>query len=312
MRIDNAGRVGIGRTPADNGTLFVSGSPVNNFSYNVQSTPTYGNTVMAEGVGYISTVNTAAAAFTLNAVQSFRVAQGTKGAGSTITNLFGYHCDNLTNGGSNFGFYSTVASGTGRYNFYAAGTADNYFAGKLGLGLVPSAAYGFYNALSITGATTAIGNYFNQQVLSDVTDAFGLRTELRTAAGAFTLTNLHHYSASQDTLGAGSTVTNQYGFSVRANLIGATNDFGFHSNIPSGAGRYNFYAAGTADNYFAGNTYTASGTTTMTSGFFYIPSAAGAPSGVPTAIAGRVPMYYDTTNNNFYVYNGAWKKVLLA
>jgi len=62
----------------------------------------------------------------------------------------------------------------------------------------------------------------------------------------------------------------------------------------------------------AGNVYGTSGTTGMTSGFFYIPAAGGAPSGVPTAVAGRVPMYYDTTNNNFYIYNGAWKKILLA
>ena len=61
-----------------------------------------------------------------------------------------------------------------------------------------------------------------------------------------------------------------------------------------------------------GNLYGTTGTTAMTDGFFYIPSAAGAPSGVPTAVSGRVPMYYDTTNNNFYVYNGAWKKVLLG
>jgi hypothetical protein len=62
----------------------------------------------------------------------------------------------------------------------------------------------------------------------------------------------------------------------------------------------------------AGNIYGTSGTTSMTNGFFYIPAAGGAPSGVPTAVAGRVPMYYDTTNNNFYIYNGAWKKILLA
>jgi len=61
-----------------------------------------------------------------------------------------------------------------------------------------------------------------------------------------------------------------------------------------------------------GNAYGAAGTTTMTSGFFYIPAAAGVPTGVPTAITGQVPMYYDSTNNNFYVYNGAWKKVALT
>jgi len=62
-----------------------------------------------------------------------------------------------------------------------------------------------------------------------------------------------------------------------------------------------------------GNIYSAvAPATTMTDGFFYIPAAAGAPTGVPTSITGQVPMYYDSTNNNFYVYNGAWKKVTLA
>ena len=61
-----------------------------------------------------------------------------------------------------------------------------------------------------------------------------------------------------------------------------------------------------------GNVYGASGATTMTNGFFYIPSAGGAPTGVPTAVTGHVPMYYDLTNNQFYVYNGAWKKIGLA
>ena len=41
-------------------------------------------------------------------------------------------------------------------------------------------------------------------------------------------------------------------------------------------------------------------------------AAAGAPTGVPTAISGTVPMYYDATNNYLYVYNGAWKRVSFA
>lgn len=62
----------------------------------------------------------------------------------------------------------------------------------------------------------------------------------------------------------------------------------------------------------AGNFYGAAGSTAMTDGFIYIPAAAGVPSGTPTSISGTVPMYYDTTNNNLYIYNGAWKKVLLT
>jgi hypothetical protein len=60
------------------------------------------------------------------------------------------------------------------------------------------------------------------------------------------------------------------------------------------------------------NIYPSSGTTGMTDGFIYIPSAAGIPTGVPTGGSNVVPMYYDKTNNNFYIYNGSWKKVALT
>lgn len=53
--------------------------------------------------------------------------------------------------------------------------------------------------------------------------------------------------------------------------------------------------------------------TTMSTGFPYVPAAAGAPTGTPTARTGYVPLYYDSTGNNLYAYNGGgWKKVALA
>jgi hypothetical protein len=66
------------------------------------------------------------------------------------------------------------------------------------------------------------------------------------------LSSINHFSAIQGNIGAGSSVTNQYGFFCASNT-GATNNFGFYGNIASGTGRWNFYANGTADNYFAGN-----------------------------------------------------------
>lgn len=48
--------------------------------------------------------------------------------------------------------------------------------------------------------------------------------------------------------------------------------------------------------------------TTATDGFLYIPTCAGTPTGVPTAFTGRVALVYDTTNFQFWIYDGAWKQ----
>ncbi len=57
------------------------------------------------------------------------------------------------------------------------------------------------------------------------------------------------------------------------------------------------------------NIATASGSTSMTNGFVYIPSGAGAPTGTPTAISGTVPLYYNTTTKKMYAYSGGWQLV---
>ena len=74
---------------------------------------------------------TAVAAFTSTNVSGFRVADATKGAGSTITNLHGVYIEDQTQGTNNFGITSLVSSGTNKWNIYASGTAANYFAGNV-------------------------------------------------------------------------------------------------------------------------------------------------------------------------------------
>lgn len=46
--------------------------------------------------------------------------------------------------------------------------------------------------------------------------------------------------------------------------------------------------------------------TTATDGFLYIPTCAGVPTGVPTTFTGRVAMVFDTTNNRIYIYDAGW------
>ncbi len=47
--------------------------------------------------------------------------------------------------------------------------------------------------------------------------------------------------------------------------------------------------------------------TAAITGFVYIPTVPGTPTGTPVTISGFVPMAYDTTTNTLYIYNGGWK-----
>ena len=201
---------------------------------------------------------TQATAFTLSALRHYYANQSTIGAGSTVTSQFGFYAEStLTGATNNYGFYGAIASGTGRYNLYMAGTADNYLGGSVGIGATTTTGYSLVISKNITGATIAYSAFSNGVVQSDVTTLAGAYTSaLGTAASAFTLASLRHFYAAQGTIGAGSTVTNQYGFFVDAGLTGATNNYGFFGNIASGTGRWNFYAGGTAQNFFNGDVIT--------------------------------------------------------
>ena len=363
MRIDNQGRIGIGGSTVAGTSL----RNIRNIDGGTTSQAFMANgTIQQEVTGgaqiYRSSPATQAQTFTLGALDHFIANPQAFGAGSTVTNQFGFNAaSSLTGATNNYGFYSNIASGTGRWNFYANGTAANYFAGNVGIGTTTTTAtlnvngninlpaattevrnieigagrtgngnsfidfigdatfsdYGLRiirtntgpNANSdiihrgigalnlkaaeagtigfltsnvermrigdngnigigssnqpartlfvnspITGATTAWGIVSQGTVQSDVTaQAFLFSTGAFTQATTFTLSNFSHFIANQGTFGAGSTVTNQYGFNVTSAMTGATNNYGFYSNIASGTGRWNFYANGTANNYFNGN-----------------------------------------------------------
>ena len=135
-------------------------------------------------------------------------------------------------------------------------------AGNVGIGGTPSAGRTLNITKNTTGSTTSINVVANGQIQSDVTTAaYVFRAVPTTQNATFTLPTLVHFDAAQGAFGASSTVSNQYGFVANGSLTGASNNFGFFGNIASGSGRWNFYAAGTAVNYFAGNVGIGSGKT---------------------------------------------------
>jgi hypothetical protein len=77
----------------------------------------------------------------------------------------------------------------------------------------------------------------------------------------FNVTTLAGYRAGHGTITGGATATNAYGFWVDSSHTGATNNYGFYSDVTAAANRWNFFANGTAQNYFAGNVGIGSGKT---------------------------------------------------
>lgn len=128
-------------------------------------------------------------------------------------------------------------------------------AGSVGIGGAPGVSSTLDISRNLSGSATPIGVYSRGVIQSDATgDTTSFYSRVGTQATTFTSANLRHFRAFQGTFGAGSTVTNQFGFVADSSIVGATNNYGFHSNIPASTGDWNFYANGTAANYFSGDT----------------------------------------------------------
>jgi len=279
MRIGSEGNVGIGATALTGYNLKVTknitGSTI---GYGISSEGVIQSGVTTQSASFASNISTAAASFTLGTAVHYTAVQGTIGAGSAITTQYGYFASStLVGATNNYAFFGAIPSGTNRWNLYMNGTANNYLAGNLligsttnngiklqvtgqgyfsdslGIGNTSLANYNLRITKNITGATTSYAIRQDGIVQSDsTTAAYGMRNDMNTAAASFTVGSYNHYYATEGTIGAGSAVTNQYGFIVTSSMTSATNNYGFFGAIASGANRWNLYMGGTAQNYLAG------------------------------------------------------------
>lgn len=179
MRIDSAGNVGIGATTVNGTTLNIAKTITGGvFGRSIQSQGQIQSDVTTNYYNFTSYPSVVDAAFTLPELSHFVATQGTKGASATITTQIGFNvASNLTGATNNYGFYSNIASGTGRWNFYAGGTADNYFAGNVGIGTNSPAnklsvlntsaggiAYFAYNGSTGGGSVLKVANGYSSTV----------------------------------------------------------------------------------------------------------------------------------------------------
>ena len=196
--------------------------------------------------------------------------------------------------------YQIVRSGTAvdSHIFITAGTARLRIGntGSIAMGGTPLGNVGLLSSRNITGSSSAYSVYAQAIVQSDVIIGSGFATNLGTQAAAFTLPNLHHFRTAQGTIGAGSSITSQWGYVAAGGMTGATGDnggfyaenlggaaattgktmYGFRSDISAASGggtAYGFVALGNAPNHF-------NGLTTFTAGL--------------QSTSGTVPMGYNT------------------
>ena len=182
-------------------------------------------------------------------------------------------------------------------------------------------------ATNLSGSTTNYGFFGNITFGSAATTrAIGFLTSLGTEAAVYSTSELAHFKAQQGTFGAGSTVISQYGFNADSTLIGATNNYGFFSEIAAGTSRTVSNVARTSNvvtittsvshGYTAGQLVTVAATTnTSVNGTFtiasvpavntftYAQTAADITSVADTGstlVVGRYNFYASGTAENFF------------
>jgi hypothetical protein len=138
MRIDNQGRVGFNSSSlgGTNGAYRFAGNITGATGANgIRYTPTILSDATVAASVFLAEASTASnggTPYTLGLLRGFLATQGTFNADSTVADQRGFEAPStLTGATNNYGFFGNLASATGRWNFYANGSAPSYFVGDV-------------------------------------------------------------------------------------------------------------------------------------------------------------------------------------
>lgn len=277
-----------------------------------------GQTVYAVGDLLYASTTTALSRLADVATTNVLISGGVGVAPSWGKVTFGHHSDVTISSATSNDFLryngsawvnTAIATVQSTVNYWTSASSRLSFNGGIGIGTSSLASASIYISKPIIGGTTAYGIFSLSEVDNTVTAAaYGQYTSISTKATSFTLGLLVHNRVGQGTIGAGSSVTNQYGFWIDATLIGATNNYAFRCQIPAGTNRWNLYIDGTAQNYLGGNLvmnapilYKSYAFASLPTGVAYmrafVTDSNTAVFGATVAAGGanRVPVWYDAT-----------------
>lgn len=185
-------------------------------------------------------------------LRHFTAAVTNRGAGSSITTVYGFYAANaIAQGTTNAGFYSDINNATNTFQLYMAGTAKSIIAGQLAIGTTFQSA-----AISVDPAVNS-SSVFSQGVYVAGTFLAAVSTEYLCFATAITtpastaVTRLEHFTAGNAILGSGGSLTEVRGFSARSNIAIGSNNYAFVSAFNYALNNWAFYSSGTARSWFA-------------------------------------------------------------
>lgn len=286
--------------------------------YGINNNQTVQSAVTSLYGGVIVNPTTQATSFTLNNLYYFFATAGSFGAGSAVTNQAGFQVGaNLTAATNNYAFFGNIPSATGRWNFYASGTAANYMAGQLSVGTT-SLTNGYFNlagtqsiapAMSYIGGanTNASSTIYSLQFASTLTGttantlAYGMygSTTFNQASGTTVTSNIGIISQPTSAMASGSTLTNFQGF----NSFPILNTTVTPTNMLAYIGQLSMSTSATGGTIAAGTTYysatpnfNASSTTGFTNYYgYYASNVAGTAN---NAITNAYAFYANQASSN--------------
>ncbi len=224
--------------------------------------------------------------------------------------------------------HGAMASGTG-----ASNTVIGYNTGSGGTGganVVVGAAAGIVsssNSVAI-GAASVVSSASCVAIGNETTIDSGFANTFASGSTTSPMTNVFFGNGPANVSPSSYTINGVWGTSGTSDLAGGAITIAGGRSTGSGAGGSVILATSPAaassgtlnalvtrltvdhlGNIVPGTAALATG---ATSGFIYMQTCAGAPSGAPTAFTGRCAMIYDTTNNKLWVYNGSWRGIVLV